>query len=57
MWTVSLWQTGNSIQHTSFGEDEDGELYLTEVNADRVLRFTSSQVQPPTSIFAHGFEN
>lgn len=56
-WSATPWSTGGQQQHTSFGEDEDGELYLTEVNSDRVLRFTSNQVQPSTYIFAHGFEN
>lgn len=53
VWSATLWNTGGMFQHTSFGEDEDGELYLTEIQSDRVLRFTSAQVN---TIFVHGFE-
>jgi glucose/arabinose dehydrogenase len=56
-WTYSQWLNGPDMQHTSFGEDEDGELYLAEVNSDRVMRFTSAQVGPVVDIFQNGFEN
>jgi glucose/arabinose dehydrogenase len=54
-WSAQLWDTGGEFQHTSFGEDEAGELYLTEINADRVLRFASAA--PPNAIFGDGFED
>jgi glucose/arabinose dehydrogenase len=54
-WTATLWQNGTDLMHTSFGEDEAGELYLAEINNDRVLKFTSASV-PTSLIFANGFE-
>jgi len=50
-WSFSLWQdTGFSI--ASFGEDEAGEIYLTDFNSNAIYRLTS-----PSSIFTDGFES
>jgi hypothetical protein len=53
-WTAVEWTDGPDLQHTSFGEDEAGELYLAEINSDRVRRFNSAQT---SVLFANGFEN
>jgi len=54
-WSSQLWQNGTDLMHTSFGEDEAGELYLAEINNDRILKFTSASA-PASLIFANGFE-
>ena len=54
-WSATLWQNGTDLMHTSFGEDEAGELYLAEINNDRVLKFTSASA-PASLVFANGFE-
>lgn len=54
-WSSQLWQNGTDLMHTSFGEDEAGELYLAEINNDRILKFTSASA-PTSLIFANGFE-
>ncbi|UXI66886.1 PQQ-dependent sugar dehydrogenase [Tahibacter amnicola] len=51
-WSSTQWQDGTDLLYTGFGEDEAGEVYLTEMDGDRVLRFTSSQTDV---IFADGF--
>jgi hypothetical protein len=56
-WSYSQWSNGGDFQHTSFGEDEAGELYLTEYNGDRILRFTSAMTGPDPAIFSDGFED
>ncbi len=50
-WNTQFWQeTGYSI--STFGEDERGELYLTDFFAGQIYRFVS-----PSSIFGDGFES
>jgi glucose/arabinose dehydrogenase len=53
IWSTVLWRTGNMFEHASFGEGENGELYLAEISEDNVLQFTSAMVE---GIFADGFE-
>jgi glucose/arabinose dehydrogenase len=52
-WSTSMWRDSVNFQYSSFGEDEAGELYVTELGAGRVLRFTSTQTG---IIFSNGFE-
>lgn len=55
-WVTSIWSgSGGSLQFgiTSFGEDEDGELYFTHDNG-RLFRFESASNQ---NIFVDGFES
>lgn len=54
-WDAVDWPAGAGGfgQHVCFGTDEAGELYLCEVNADKVKRFVSALVAP---LFADGFE-
>jgi glucose/arabinose dehydrogenase len=40
-WSGALWRTGSELNYTGFGEDEQGELYLTAINEDTVYRFVS----------------
>ncbi len=49
-WSSSLWQN-TSFSIASFGEDEQGEVYLTAFNGT-VQRFVS-----PSTIFVDGFES
>ena len=49
------WEQGPDLNYAGFGEDEDGELYLTEMNGNRLLRFTSKDVDKDL-IFVDGFE-
>ena len=52
-WSTTPWSdTGHFI--SGFGEDEAGELYLTDLLGGQVLRFDSAQVD---GIFADGFES
>ncbi len=53
-WSASEWANGPDLQYTSFGEDEAGELYLTEISGDRVMRFNSAQI---AVLFGDGFED
>ena len=52
-WSFTQFLDMGDLQHTSFGEDEAGELYLAEINTDRILRFTSAVVDV---LFGNGFE-
>ncbi len=49
-WTEGLWDN-TSILITSFGEDEDGELYVID-RSGSISRFES-----PSSVFCDGFES
>lgn len=40
-WSSALWRTGDELNYTGFGEDEQGELYLASINEDTVYRFVS----------------
>ncbi len=53
-WTAVPWLSGGFGQHVCFGEDEAGELYVCEINADRVKRFASNE--KPVAVFGDGFE-
>ena len=51
-WSNASWRdTGHFI--SGFGEDEDGDLYLTDLLGGTVLRFDSAEIH---GIFADGFE-
>lgn len=52
---VDSWSGGPTFQYAGFGEDEDGELYLTELNSNRLLQFTSKDVNIDL-IFENGFD-
>lgn len=52
---VQSWSGGPTFQYAGFGEDEAGELYLTELNSSRLLQFTSEAVDPDL-IFRSGFD-
>ena len=45
--------SGGFGQHSCFGEDEAGELYLCELNADRLRKLVEFD---PDAVFANGFE-
>lgn len=51
-WSATPWISGGFGQHACFGEDEAGELYVCEINADKVRRFNAID----TLLFADGFE-
>ena len=40
-WSSTLWQAGDELEYTGFGEDEQGELYLAATNRNTVYRFES----------------
>ncbi|MGH8173726.1 MAG: PQQ-dependent sugar dehydrogenase [Rhodanobacteraceae bacterium] len=40
-WSSTIWRTGDELNYTGFGEDEQGELYLAAINQDIVYRFVS----------------
>lgn len=52
-WSFTQFVDGPDLQHTSFGEDEAGELYLAEINGDRILKFSSAAVDV---VFRNDFE-
>lgn len=54
-WSSALWMTGIAFSYTGFGEDEQGELYVTGHNTETVYRFTSADTGDV--IFADGFDN
>ena len=54
-WTSALWQD-TPYNVSSFGEDEVGNLYLTNFFGGQVYRFTSAEVSSDL-IFADGFED
>ena len=54
-WNAALWQD-TGLNPSSFGEDEAGNLYLTNIFGGQVYRFTSAQVSNDL-IFADGFED
>ncbi|HEX7769086.1 MAG TPA: PQQ-dependent sugar dehydrogenase, partial [Dokdonella sp.] len=41
-WTRTLWRSGDPLEYTGFGEDEQGELYLAATNRNTVYRFDSA---------------
>lgn len=49
-WTSTLWEDG-TLRISSFGEDENGELYVIDLGGDSIYRFNSD-----SSIFGDGFE-
>ena len=52
VWSTSLWNNLDDFSYIGFGEDEAGELYVTQFDA--VGRFSSASAG--TLIFADGFE-
>ena len=43
-WNSTLWQVGDELEYTGFGEDEAGELYLAATNEGTVYRFESADI-------------
>jgi uncharacterized protein YecE (DUF72 family) len=50
VWTAQEW-ADTTYNISSFGEDEDGELYVVDLNGS-LYRFVS-----PSSVFADSFES
>lgn len=53
---IESWASGPTFQYAGFGEDEAGELYLTQYTGGRVLRFASDTFSDDL-IFDSGFED